>query len=437
MHLDHELLHNFLRGKLDAKENRQVVRHLLSGCEPCRRLARKLWQGEPVPAEIDLAAIARKVWQRGRAFDREKEEAPALVAELEKLSPARQRLVVENSQRFQTRGVCELLTDRARDACVSDVQVALEKALTATALAGRLSAGRYGTGAVHDAQAWAWGVLGEVQRGASKLQESEASFNRAEELLESGSGDLIVIGRVRYLKAFLRHAQGRFEDALELFRSAAREFRAAGDTHLEGSTLVDRGRTLRQVGDLEGAVRAVRAGLEMIDPARSPRMELVAKHNLALFLQELGRAEEALGLVGELLTLHTQLGGEVDQLRLRWLEGKLANLKGDLDRAQDAFEEVRAGLESRSMPYDQALVSLDLAGVYLVRERFGEVLELAGDMLAVFRALEIDREAIAALFFLQEAVRARSVSLALLGELGTYLKRVQREPGLVFRPSQG
>ena len=141
--------------------------------------------------------------------------------------------------------------------------------------------------------------------------------------------------------------------------------------------------------------------------------------------------------MGESLTLHAQLGGEIDQLRIRWLEGKLASLKGDLDRALGAFEEVRTGFEARSMPYDQALVSLDLAAVYLHRERFGELLELAGGMLAVFQALAIDREAIAALFFLQEAVKARRVSLALLGELGTYLKRVQREPGLVFRPSQG
>ena len=89
------------------------------------------------------------------------------------------------------------------------------------------------------------------------------------------------------------------------------------------------------------------------------------------------------------------------------------------------------------MPYDQALVSLDLAAVYLHRERFGKLLQVASEMLAVFKALAIDREAIAALFFLQEAVKARQVSLALLGELGTYLKRVQREPGLVFRPGQG
>ena len=122
-HLDRRALHDFLLGKLGAKENRQVVRHLLSGCGPCRRIARELWRGEEAPAEIDLTAIAQRVWERGRAFDREKEEAPALVAELEDLSPARQLLVVQNSRRFQTRGICELLTDRALEARRSDAQL--------------------------------------------------------------------------------------------------------------------------------------------------------------------------------------------------------------------------------------------------------------------------------------------------------------------------
>ena len=436
-HLNRQVLLDFFLGKLGRKANRDVVRHLLSGCEPCRRVARELWVGEPEPAEFDLKAIAMEVWRQGRIFDQEKADAPALMEELEQLSQARQLLVVQNSRRFQTRGGCELLLDRAYEACPSDAEEAIQGAAIARALAERLSAEVYGSGALHDVQARAWTILGHAQREASRLREADASFRRAEELAETGSGDPCVIGRVWHLKAFVRHAQGHFEEALELFRSAARVFRAAGDNHLVGSTLVDRGRTLKQIGDLKGAAESVRAGLKLLDASRSPRMELVAKHNLTLYLQELGKAEEALELVGELLTLHARLGGEIDQLRLVWLEGKLASLKGDLDRAQEAFEGVRQGFEARSMPYDQALVSLDLAAVYLVRERFGEVLELAGEMLAVFQALSIDREAIAALFFLQEAVKARTVSLALLGELGTYLKRVQREPGLVFRPSQG
>jgi len=52
-------------GKLDRKENRRVVRHLLFGCAPGRQIARELWRGEE-PAEIDLTAIAMKVWRRAR-----------------------------------------------------------------------------------------------------------------------------------------------------------------------------------------------------------------------------------------------------------------------------------------------------------------------------------------------------------------------------------
>ena len=436
MHLDRELLRDFLGGKLGREKNREIVRHLLGGCEPCRRLGRELWPGRPEPHEVDLKAIAMGVWKRGRAFDREKEEAPALVAELQDLPPARQVLLVQNSRRFHTRGVCELLADRAFATCTSDVEKAVEQAELATALSEQLSADRYGAGAVHDVQARAWSILAEAQRQASRLRDSEASFERAEELLAQGSGDPGEIAKVRHFEALLRHAQGRFAQAIELFRSAARGSRAAGDDHLLGSALIDQGRTLREIGDLEGAAKSVRAGLKLVDPSRNPRMELVAKHNLTLFLQEQGRADEALELVGELLTLHAQLGGAVDQLRLRWLEGKLAHLKGDLDRAQEAFAEVRMGFTARSMPYDLALVSLDLAAVYLIRERFADVLELAGEMLAVFRALGIDREAIAALFFLEEAVKARRVSLALLGEMAAYLKRVRREPGLVFQPAR-
>ena len=228
-HLDRELLHDFSLGNLGKKKTREIVRHLLSGCEPCRRLARELWAGESVPAELDLNAIARRVWERGRCLEREKAEAPALVEELEKLSPARQLLLVQNIARFQTRGVCELLVDRAFAACSSDVEVAVEQALTAKALAERLSTDRYGAGAVHDVQARAWSVLGEAQRQASRLRESDRSFERAEDLLENGSGDPAEIGKVLRFKALLHHTQGQFEAALQVFRSAAREFRAAGD----------------------------------------------------------------------------------------------------------------------------------------------------------------------------------------------------------------
>ncbi len=437
MHLDREVLFDFLLGKLASHENREVVRHLLTGCEACRRVSREVWEGTEVPAELDLSAIASEVWKQGRAFDREKEAAPELVAELAALMPERQLLVANNSARFRTRAVCELLCREAMTACASDAELAVQRATLATVLATELPRGRYGRGVANDVQARAWSVLGHAQREASRLFEAADAFRQAEKLIEDGSGDPFQTGQLWHLKAILRHAQRRFDEALELFRDAARDFGAARATHHVGGTRVDRARTLRETGDLHGAVRSVRAGLAQLDPKRNPRLALVGRHNLTLYLQELGEAEEAMQLVGELLPLHARLGGALDGLRLRWLEGKIAHLQGDLERGQPAFQEVRKAFIERSMPYDAALVSLDLAAVHLRQDRFADVLQLAGEMLAVFRALEIDREAIAAVFFLERAAATRQVSLALLSELASYLKRAREEPGLVFEPSDG
>ena len=436
MHLDREVLFDFLLGKLGPRRNREVVRHLLTGCEPCRKVSREVWEGEAVPAEIDLSAIAASVWEHGRAFDRERESAPKLVAELAELSPERCILVARNSSRFRTRAVCELLCEEACAACGSDAEQAVQLATAATLLASDLPRGRYGRGVVNDVQARTWSTLGHAQREGSRLFEAKDSFKRAEELLAGGSGDPCLMGRVWHLKALLRHAERRFGEALALYRDAARELIAGGDDRLLGSSRIDQARTQRELGDLEGAVRSVRAGLALIDPKHSPRQALAGKHNLTLYLQEQGEAEEAMQLVGELLPLHARFGGEVDKLRLRWLEGKIAHLQGDLERCQAAFDEVRDGFIERSMPYDAALVSLDLAAVHLQHERFSEVLRLTGEMLTVFRALRIDREAIAAIYLLERAAAARQVSLALLAELAAYLKRARSQPGLAFEPSQ-
>lgn len=435
MHLDREVLFDFLLGKLDLQQNRAVVRHLLTGCATCREISREVWEGTQAPPEIDLSAIAAEVWKQGRAFDKEKESAPDLVAELVALPAERQELLARNSSRFHNRAVCELLCDEASAACATDAEYAVQLAKIATLLAVGLRRGRYGRGVVNDVQARAWSVLGHARREASLLFEAEDAFKRAEALLERGSGDPAPAGRVLHLKAILRHAQRRFDDALALFQRAARHFDASRDTHLLGGVQIDRARTLRELGHLDEAVRSIRGGLARVDSKRNPRLALVAKHNLTLYLQELGEVEEAMQLVGELLPLHARLGGALDQLRLRWLEGKIAHAQGDLNRSQAAFEEVRRAFIDRSMPHDAALVSLDLAAVYLQRERLADVLRLAGEMLTVFRALQIDREQIAAVYFLEQAAAAQKVSLALLAELAGYLKRAREQPGLIFEPS--
>ena len=61
--------------------------------------------------------------------------------------------------------------------------------------------------------------------------------------------------------------------------------------------------------------------------------------------------------------------------------------------------------------------------------------QLAGQMLTIFHALRIDREAIAALVLFQKAVEVERVTLGLMRDLSAYLKSSRHDPRLPFRPS--
>ena len=87
------------------------------------------------------------------------------------------------------------------------------------------------------------------------------------------------------------------------------------------------------------------------------------------------------------------------------------------------------------MAHDSALASLDLAAIYLRQGRSAELKELAAQMLAIFHALRINREAIAALVLFQRAVEFERVTLGLMRDLAAYLKNSRHDPRLPFRPS--
>jgi hypothetical protein len=77
--------------------------------------------------------------------------------------------------------------------------------------------------------------------------------------------------------------------------------------------------------------------------------------------------------------------------------GTNPRLLGRTDEAERALLSVRAGFLDRKLGYDAALVSLDLAMLYLRQSRTAELKELAEQMHPVFEAEDIHREALAAL----------------------------------------
>lgn len=143
-------------------------------------------------------------------------------------------------------------------------------------------------------------------------------------------------------------------------------------------------------------------------------------------LEKLGRAgqfTEALDLLPEVQQLFRETALPLEQVRLRWTEGNIAFGLGRLDEAEAAYREVQRDFLEHGVLYSVALVSLDLALLLSHQGRTEELKRLASELLAIFSAQEIHREATAALVLFQRACEEERVTAELITRLATLLRR--------------
>jgi hypothetical protein len=157
------------------------------------------------------------------------------------------------------------------------------------------------------------------------------------------------------------------------------------------------------------------------------------RFNTAATLCRLGRFQEAEPLVPEVRRLAERPGGgAIDLRKTRWLEANLAAGLGRRDEALAALDEVRQGFEKDGLAYDYALSSLDAALLYREENRFAEIKTLADEMLVIFKAQNVHREALAAVILFVEAAEKEKVTPDLLHRLQDYLAKAKGNPELRF-----
>lgn len=431
----------------------RLLEHV-AACDSCRSkvcayferrrgpLARRM--GKVVPwtrRETDyagvLAATVRAGERRRSAFARERAEAQALAAELLGQPAERRELMLRNNPRFRTWGLLERLIEAARDHTPGDPGKAEELARLALRLSDLLDRERYHSGLIEDMRARAWGFLANARRLQSDLRGAEEAFRRAGEHLKRGTRELLERAFLLDLKASLRTDQRDFPQAMRLLQRAFAIFRDLGDNHRAGRSLVKMSVARYHAGDPEGGIPLLRQARELIDPQEEPRLLLSVWHNLVFYHAEAGRFMEAQGLYIKARPIYRRFPDAWTQNRRRWVQGKIARGLGQAAGAEEHFLAARDGFLAEGVPYDTALVSLELACLYAEQGRTRELKRLAEQMVPIFSSRHVHREALAALSFLRRAVEAERASSELVGRVAGYLKRAQRDPALRFEPVPG
>lgn len=277
--------------------------------------------------------------------------------------------------------------------------------------------------------------MSNARRVNNDVLGAERDFARAKKLWEEGApGDpgllnqAIVLG----IEATLRKVQRRFTEALRRIDEAL----PVDTGHLRSRHLLAKAQILEALGDLEASTAILTEAAPLIDHRREPRLAFGVELQRVANLCVEGRAAEAEADLPRVRALGEQLANAMDLVRVVWVEAKVAAGVGQLAAAEAGFMQVRQEVTARHIHYDAALVNLDLALLFLKQGRTAEVRRLAEEMVWIFMAQGVAREAMAALQTFCDAARRDAASLELTIGLVRYLHRFQHDPKLRFEAGE-
>jgi tetratricopeptide (TPR) repeat protein len=355
-------------------------------------------------------------------------QAAALWQDLKKMKPAQWRVAATFTPELRRWAFVKLVGEESARVASVDAGRALELASFALWVAERVTGDEGWMSRV-----FGWAFLSNARRVGSDLagaEEALACSARLKADPPEGRPELPEPWRLLDLEASLRISQRRLPEALRLLDRAAQVAPRTGS--IRAHLLCIRSNALERMEDPEGAIAALREALAQNDHEAEPHLLCMLQFNLADSLIGTGQVAEAEEMLPELRRLQAQVGNGLNQIRLRWLEGKIDAGLGRLDRAIEALSWVRAAFAREDVRYDEAQAGMELAGLYLKKGRTAEVKRLVLRMAPVFRAKGVHAEAQKALDLFCRAVEMETATPELAGRVAGYLRRARHDHQLIF-----
>lgn len=188
---------------------------------------------------------------------------------------------------------------------------------------------------------------------------------------------------------------------------SARPWRSPPPGPATARLLLKQAKLHEEIGDVPAALAAVDQAAPHLDDVQAPRHRLVYEFNRAEYLRQLGRQAEAEALLPAVRALSERLANDLDNVRLRWLEARMAASGGGPAEATAAFRAVRNAFAARGIAYDLGLVTLELAAHLLEQSETAAVQALAAESERNFKAQQVDHERYGAILVFCRAAAAR------------------------------
>jgi tetratricopeptide (TPR) repeat protein len=353
-----------------------------------------------------------------RRVEEHRAEAQKRVEELLAHPSSRWPLLIAGGPAYQGWAVVERLCDLSRMAASDDVKRALQLAELA------LHAAQH----VRGPESWrdrlsgmAWGFIGNANRVASDHRSADKAFRTAWTLWKKGYQANLPLGdwRLLDLEASLRRDERLWPETIDLHQRAL----ATAPESAQGSILVNLAYAFDQMLEPDRALATLLKAEPLVEKSEDPRLPLVLRFNLVTTYLALGRLDEAEARLPEVRAGAVVLGRELDLVRTLWLQGRLDAARGRRSRALGALTQVMREFRAREIAYDSALAGLEVAVLYLETGAVDKAQRLAGELVWVFAAHQVSREALAALRVFCDAAESNCLTVELARQAALDFRR--------------
>lgn len=406
----------------DTQTAARVVRHLLADCPPCGSRLQRVATANGYDYSRAFATAEAALNAFLAPCKPQQVASETLLSELESMAPEdRLRRAAEDS-RFHVPSLVERLVEQSHSLRYRSPQEMLHFAELARVVAEACSAESMGSKRqFNDLRARGWMQYANALRVCSQFKDSDKAFAAASRYREAGTRDPLLRARLSEQLASLRTNQGRYREAIELAEEAGEIYQELEENHSLASTMIQSAVASLYANEPEEAIRTLNTAIPLIDSEKNPHLLLAACNNLVHSYIALDKPEQALSLYFEVRGLYKDFDDELNLLRVGWQEGQLLRDLGHLHAAEAALLEARKGFLARNLAHEVAVVSLDLAWVYVKLGWIDNLKQTVTEAVPIFRALGVGREVLAALLQLQHAADQEQKALELIRLLNARL----------------
>lgn len=414
---------------LSPVECRSVLVHLVA-CKTCRYRLLSKWGAEARQCLTNFfGPTPVRVWAR-EAKKRAETPDPALVAayrlleELAEVSPAHGELLAVNRGAYQTLPGAVTILEEVRRLWLENPAAADRLTDAAETILHNLLRETPTQAAAHLARCWA--IRANVRRLRGKLREAAAALTEAQAWLRCCPSGPRLEREVQLYEGLVYrefYGPGR---AIATLESALSPPGPSGGYTIRIEATITLAHAYWAVGEGDKAIETVSRILNRYSRAElGELLYLAALQNITIWLARSGRPAEARDMLPALQKCVARPDMALLRLRVVWAEAEICKAENNRPAAASLYREAQQGFQDFDLPYDTALVTLDLALLHLKAGDTRAAKELAEELIPIFEARDIHREATAAGLLLVESLRQEAATVQQVKEVSEILSRGQ------------